>query len=275
MLNNSRKPIRQGDVLLIPMHASPKDGKKLGHLTLAEGEVTGHSHRISSGQAELYERNGTLYLKILSDLAVLNHEEHQALEIPQGNWMIRIQREYYPVPPVENNSFVIPQKTVLTQTTTTPKKKPNFPAQKKSQTPVKTTTLTQENQPNFQTQNLDLESVEFLRELLAEADYWERHITGLERQKEAEDRRKRRLQKEKEEEEKIKKRNRRLSRQDYEEMREIQMLLPLIQDRPKPLLEPDPELEIEPEPTPNITERMRNFIQRSQRSQRNWRNVVD
>jgi hypothetical protein len=30
-------------------------GKKLPHLTLAEGEVTGHAHRITEGQAELYE----------------------------------------------------------------------------------------------------------------------------------------------------------------------------------------------------------------------------
>ncbi len=45
------KPIRQGDVLLIP--AQPIQGKSLNHLTLALGEVTGHSHRISDGNAEL------------------------------------------------------------------------------------------------------------------------------------------------------------------------------------------------------------------------------
>lgn len=88
------QPIRQGDVILKPV--KPAFGKKLSHLTLAEGEVTGHSHRISSGNAELYEKNGTLYLRVLSQQATLTHEEHKAIEIPQGIWMVRIQREYEP-----------------------------------------------------------------------------------------------------------------------------------------------------------------------------------
>ncbi len=48
--------IRQGDVLIIPCDSSGA-GCKLDHLTLAEGEVTGHSHRISNGEAELFERD--------------------------------------------------------------------------------------------------------------------------------------------------------------------------------------------------------------------------
>jgi hypothetical protein len=88
------QPLRQGDVILLPFKKIA--GKKLSHLTLAEGEVTGHSHRISEGQAELYEQDGILYLSVLSKTAWLTHEEHQALPIPQGNWMIRIQREYAP-----------------------------------------------------------------------------------------------------------------------------------------------------------------------------------
>ncbi len=87
-------PIRQGDVILQP--AQQTTGKKLPHLTLAEGEVTGHSHRISDGKAELYEKDGTLYLRVLSPTATLTHEEHKAIAIPQGNWMVRIQREYQP-----------------------------------------------------------------------------------------------------------------------------------------------------------------------------------
>ncbi|HBB35812.1 MAG TPA: hypothetical protein DDZ80_06365 [Cyanobacteria bacterium UBA8803] len=88
------KPIRQGDVILQPIQQT--QGKKLTHLTLAEGEVTGHSHRISNGEAELYEQDGTLYLRVLSETATLTHEEHKAIQIPQGNWMVRIQREYEP-----------------------------------------------------------------------------------------------------------------------------------------------------------------------------------
>lgn len=88
------QPIRQGDVILVPVQQT--EGEQLLHLTLAEGEVTGHSHRISQGEAELYEKNGTLYLRVVSKDATLTHEEHQPISIPQGNWMVRIQREYEP-----------------------------------------------------------------------------------------------------------------------------------------------------------------------------------
>lgn len=96
------QPIRQGDVILLSIKptdrttAPENEGKKLPHLTLAEGEVTGHSHRISEGKAELYEKDGTLYLRVLSETATLTHEEHKAIQIPQGSWMVRIQREYEP-----------------------------------------------------------------------------------------------------------------------------------------------------------------------------------
>lgn len=88
------QPIRQGDVILLPVQQT--QGQKLTHLILAEGEVTGHSHRISNGEAELYEKDGTLYLRVVSKEATLIHEEHKAISIPQGSWTIRIQREYEP-----------------------------------------------------------------------------------------------------------------------------------------------------------------------------------
>ncbi|MEC4984552.1 MAG: hypothetical protein SAJ37_02435 [Oscillatoria sp. PMC 1068.18] len=87
-------PMRQGDVLLLP--TKQVTGEKVPHLILAEGEVTGHTHRISDGQAELYEKDGTLYLRVLSETATLTHEEHKQIQVPQGDWMVRIQREYEP-----------------------------------------------------------------------------------------------------------------------------------------------------------------------------------
>jgi hypothetical protein len=86
--------MRQGDVIL--MSTNRIKGGKLPHLTLAEGEVTGHRHRISQGKAELYQHGIILYLKVLSPTALLTHEEHNPITIPQGNWMVRIQREYEP-----------------------------------------------------------------------------------------------------------------------------------------------------------------------------------
>jgi hypothetical protein len=88
------QPIRQGDVLLLPVEQT--QGQTLSHRTLAEGEVTGHQHRISEGEAQLYDHNGILYLRVFSQTALLTHEEHNAIAIPQGNWMVRIQREYEP-----------------------------------------------------------------------------------------------------------------------------------------------------------------------------------
>lgn len=96
-----QKPLRQGDVILqaiAPLSAldQPTLRRKLPHLILAEGEVTGHRHRISEGKAELYEENGTLYLRVLSETAILSHEEHAPVAVPQGDWLVRIQREYDP-----------------------------------------------------------------------------------------------------------------------------------------------------------------------------------
>ena len=88
--------IRHGDVILKPTREdlslyTKKEGK-----VLAEGEVTGHAHRITEGQAELYERDGTLYMRVISPTAALTHEEHHRIDVPKGDYEIRIQREYEP-----------------------------------------------------------------------------------------------------------------------------------------------------------------------------------
>jgi hypothetical protein len=44
------QPIRQGDVILLPMQQV--EGQKIPHLTLAEAEVTGHKHRITEEKAK-------------------------------------------------------------------------------------------------------------------------------------------------------------------------------------------------------------------------------
>jgi hypothetical protein len=86
---------RQGDVIITPT-SSEILTPKLDHLILAEGEGTGHRHQITSGEAELVNLYGMLYLRVLSSTALLTHEEHGSIEIPQGNWKIRLQREYVP-----------------------------------------------------------------------------------------------------------------------------------------------------------------------------------
>ncbi|BAU09816.1 hypothetical protein LEP3755_02910 [Leptolyngbya sp. NIES-3755] len=87
------KPMRQGDVLIKP-GMIPAQAKRLSHLVLAEGEVTGHRHQIIDGIAELYEKDHVLYLQVLSEIATLSHEEHHPIQLPQGTWEVRIQRQY-------------------------------------------------------------------------------------------------------------------------------------------------------------------------------------
>lgn len=89
--------LRQGDVLIRKVRPiEGNKGKKLDHLILAKGEVTGHSHRISHGEAQLYQFKNMLYLTVLSEYATLIHEEHKELDLPKGDYEINIQREYEP-----------------------------------------------------------------------------------------------------------------------------------------------------------------------------------
>ena len=64
-----------------------------GNCTLAEGEVTGHAHRISSNTSQLVEVGGERFL-INSEGVTLVHEEHKPVEIPPGTWKVGIVREY-------------------------------------------------------------------------------------------------------------------------------------------------------------------------------------
>ena len=87
--------IRQGDVLLIP--SRNETGERLDHLTLALGEVTGHSHRILDGNATLINKSGTLYLSVESNSATLVHEEHKPISLEEGIYEVVRQREYNPI----------------------------------------------------------------------------------------------------------------------------------------------------------------------------------
>ncbi|MBA7620336.1 hypothetical protein ES703_27682 [subsurface metagenome] len=85
---------RHGDLLLISV--KKVFGKKLDHLVLAEGEATFHKHEVTEGKAELFEENGTLYLKVESEEAVLTHPEHAPIAIKKGAYQVEHQREYAP-----------------------------------------------------------------------------------------------------------------------------------------------------------------------------------
>ena len=87
---------RQGDVLVVPVDYVPKDASlQKGEVILAHGEVTGHAHRIRHKFARVLEKDGRRYLRLPKE-AVLEHEEHEHLTIPKGEYEVIIQREYSP-----------------------------------------------------------------------------------------------------------------------------------------------------------------------------------
>jgi hypothetical protein len=88
---------RHGDILVSPVEAIPSDAKRRPHLVLAEGELTGHSHRIAEPDAAvLYERGREVFLEVIQDRATLVHQEHGPIELGRGAYRVWRQREYSP-----------------------------------------------------------------------------------------------------------------------------------------------------------------------------------
>lgn len=90
---------RHGDVFVAKVAETeiPADARRLPHCILAEGELTGHSHRIQErGAAELFDFNGSRYLRVTAEMATLIHQEHAAITLPRGTYRVWIQREYTP-----------------------------------------------------------------------------------------------------------------------------------------------------------------------------------
>jgi hypothetical protein len=101
---------RQGDVLLRKVDRIPKDAvvKEKGAVILAYGETTGHKHVIQ--QATLLIKKGVVgdeFSSALQDESYLQvekptqlvHDEHGAIDVPAGNYLVIRQREYTPQSP--------------------------------------------------------------------------------------------------------------------------------------------------------------------------------
>ncbi len=88
---------RQGDVLISTVAAIPRGAIKRRDCVLAEGELTGHTHRIDQpGTAELFEHEGRLYLRVLAAEARVVHQEHGPITLQAGFYAVWQQREYSP-----------------------------------------------------------------------------------------------------------------------------------------------------------------------------------
>jgi hypothetical protein len=100
----AQKYYRQGDIALIPTNALPRGASEVprdgGRIVLAYGEVTGHAHAIHEDDAGLFaigsEESLDRWLRVGPSGAVVVHEEHAAIELPPGEYIVRRQREYEP-----------------------------------------------------------------------------------------------------------------------------------------------------------------------------------
>ena len=101
-MGNKMKPhYRQGDVLIRRVDSISKTNpmeREQGLVVLAHGEVTGHAHAIEEEGVTQYGTTepGVTALEITQAMAMLQHEEHGTIELPQGIYEVIRQREYSP-----------------------------------------------------------------------------------------------------------------------------------------------------------------------------------
>jgi hypothetical protein len=86
---------RHGDVLLRSIIELPKGLKVLSKPVVAEGTVTGHTHRFKESKVRVYKsKDNKLYVVNTLKIANLIHEEHNTIKIPKGIYEVIEQREY-------------------------------------------------------------------------------------------------------------------------------------------------------------------------------------
>jgi hypothetical protein len=87
--------IQQGDVLFYKMKSLPKNLEEQKTNIVQEGEATGHAHRLSGTNFQMFIQPETKkrYLRIVK-ATPLTHEEHKKIDLPEGEYEIGIVREY-------------------------------------------------------------------------------------------------------------------------------------------------------------------------------------
>lgn len=100
---------RQGDVLIVALDAIPSDQIQYAEiprdaslvqrgpqgLALADGKATGHTHRIDSQYASMYQRDGVRFLEVSAPVELV-HEEHGTITIPPGAYRVTGHHEAQP-----------------------------------------------------------------------------------------------------------------------------------------------------------------------------------
>jgi hypothetical protein len=89
---------RQGDIFFERVAKLPSKGlKKKTDAILAYGELTGHSHKLTTpiSDCESYvDEQGDIYIRSNKDIAV-GHDEHNTITLPANEWIcVSRQREF-------------------------------------------------------------------------------------------------------------------------------------------------------------------------------------
>jgi len=93
---------RQGDIFFKSVKEIPSKTKPHKTNILAYGEVTGHSHKISSPSISemesVVDEKGDIYVRSLKCDVIITHDEHNSITLPMGEWIcVSRQKEYDPL----------------------------------------------------------------------------------------------------------------------------------------------------------------------------------
>ncbi len=84
-------------MFLVPVEANAAVGERtIRRPVLAEGETTGHAHRVTNAlKGQVFTVGTKMFLEV-EGMATIVHEEHGPITVPNGLYEVRIQREYHP-----------------------------------------------------------------------------------------------------------------------------------------------------------------------------------
>jgi len=98
-----RRWMRHGDVFLVEVKEIPATAKVKEDGILAEGEQTGHHHRVVSGAVVMEGFDEQLYVDVKDDIAKIVHQQHgdkvgnpiyRFKDIPHGKYRVGIKRQH-------------------------------------------------------------------------------------------------------------------------------------------------------------------------------------
>jgi len=90
-----KKVYRHGDVVILS-HKQDKGGHDCKGV-LAEGEVTGHAHRVKGNAQVTAEAEDAVHrLMTVAERVLIDHEEHKPKAVPKGTYKIGVQKQWTP-----------------------------------------------------------------------------------------------------------------------------------------------------------------------------------